>query len=149
MKDYIPSPRQWVADQVDLYEKSGGTEGITLRDTGLPCIIITHRGWKTGAIRKTPVMTVQDGANYVLVASIGGAPKNPLWYYNLKKNPLVEIRDRTNVYNMKVREVHDREERQRVWHLAVLAYSPYKDYQERTERIIPVFIAEPLEGEEK
>ena len=94
-------------------------------------------------------MTVQDGANYVLVASIGGAPKNPLWYYNLKKISLVEIRDRTNVYNMKVREVHDREERQRFWHLAVLAYPPYKDYQERTERLIPVFIAELLEGEEK
>jgi len=147
MNEYIPSPRQWVADQVDLYEKSGGTEGITLRDTGLPCIIITHIGWKTGAIRKTPVMTVQDGKNYVLIASIGGAPKNPLWYYNLKENPLVKIRDRTKVYNMKVREVHEGPERERLWDLAVSAYPPYKDYQQKTNRIIPVFIAEPNEGE--
>tara|TARA_Y100000996_G_C22526877_1_gene644822 strand:- start:24 stop:479 length:456 start_codon:yes stop_codon:yes gene_type:complete len=147
MNEYIPSPRQWVADQVDLYEKSGGTEGITLRDTGLPCIIITHIGWKTGAIRKTPVMTVQDGKNYVLIASIGGAPKNPLWYYNLKENPLVKIRDRTKVYNMKVREVHEGPERERLWDLAVSAYPPYKDYQQKTNRIIPVFIAELYEGE--
>ncbi|MFL2628119.1 MAG: nitroreductase family deazaflavin-dependent oxidoreductase [Dehalococcoidia bacterium] len=147
MNEYIPSPRQWVADQVNLYEKSGGTKGITLRDTGLPCIIITHIGWKTGAIRKTPVMTVQDGNNYVLIASIGGAPKNPLWYYNLKENPLVKIRDRTEVYNMKVREVHEGPERERLWDLAVSAYPPYKDYQQKTNRIIPVFIAEPNEGE--
>ncbi|MAR14304.1 MAG: nitroreductase [Chloroflexi bacterium] len=147
MNEYIPSPRQWVADQVNLYEKSGGTKGITLRDTGLPCIIITHIGWKTGAIRKTPVMTVQDGNNYVLIASIGGAPKNPLWYYNLKENPLVKIRDRTEVYNMKVREVHEGPERERLWGLAVSAYPPYKDYQQKTNRIIPVFIAEPNEGE--
>ena len=147
MDEYIPSPRQWVADQVNLYEKSGGTKGITLRDTVLPCIIITHIGWKTGAIRKTPVMTVQDGNNYVLIASIGGAPKNPLWYYNLKENPLVKIRDRTEVYNMKVREVHEGPERERLWDLAVSAYPPYKDYQQKTNRIIPVFIAEPNEGE--
>ena len=147
MNEYIPSPRQWVADQVNLYEKSGGTKGITLRDTGLPCIIITHIGWKTGAIRKTPVMTVQDGSNYVLIASIGGAPKNPLWYYNLKENPLVKIRDRTEVYNMKVREVHEGPERKHLWDLAVSAYPPYKDYQQKTNRIIPVFIAEPNEGE--
>ena len=147
MNEYIPSPRQWVADQVDLYEKSGGTKGLTLRDTGLPCIIITHIGWKTGAIRKTPVMTVQDGNNYVLIASTGGAPKNPLWYYNLKENPLVEIRDKTEVYNMKVREVHEDPERARLWNLAVSAYPPYKDYQEKTNRIIPVFIAELYKGE--
>ncbi len=147
MNEYIPSPRQWVADQVDLYEKSGGTKGLTLRDTGLPCIIITHIGWKTGAIRKTPVMTVQDGNSYVLIASTGGAPKNPLWYYNLKENPLVEIRDKTEVYNMKVREVHEDPERARLWNLAVSAYPPYKDYQEKTNRIIPVFIAELYEGE--
>lgn len=147
MNEYIASPQQWVADQVDLYEKSGGTKGITLRDTGLPCIIITHIGWKTGAIRKTPVMTVQDGSNYVLIASIGGAPKNPLWYYNLKENPLVKIRDRTEVYNMKVKEVHEGPERERLWDLAVTAYPPYKDYQQKTNRIIPVFIAEPNEGE--
>ena len=113
----------------------------------MPCIIITHIGWKTGAIRKTPVMTVQDKQNYVLIASMGGAPKNPLWYYNLKEIPLVEIRDRTEVYKMKVREINEGPERQRLWNLAVAAYPPYKDYQEITDRIIPVFIAEPYKGE--
>jgi len=147
MNEYIPSPIQWVSEQVELYESSGGTEGATLRDTGLPCIIITHRGWKTGAIRKTPVMTVQDGSSYVLIASMGGAPKHPLWYHNLQLNPFVEIRDKTNTYNMKVREVVNSTERQRLWKLAVKSYPPYEDYQKRTERIIPVFIAELLKGE--
>jgi deazaflavin-dependent oxidoreductase (nitroreductase family) len=93
MPDYIPSPRQWVRDQVELYEKSGGTEGTTLRDTGLPVIIVTHTGGKTGAIRKTPLMRVKDGAHYVLVGSTGGASTNPVWVYNLRANPSVEIRD--------------------------------------------------------
>jgi deazaflavin-dependent oxidoreductase (nitroreductase family) len=147
MNEYIPSPIQWVSEQVKLYESSGGAEGATLRDTGLPCIIITHRGWKTGAIRKTPVMTVQDGSSYVLIASMGGAPKHPLWYHNLQLNPFVEIRDKTNTYHMKVREVVNSTERQRLWKLAVKSYPPYEDYQKRTERIIPVFIAELLKGE--
>jgi hypothetical protein len=82
MPDYIPSPRQWVRDQVELYEKSGGTEGTTLRDTGLPVIIVTHTGGKTGAIRKTPLKRVKDGAHYVLVGSMGGASTNPVWVYN-------------------------------------------------------------------
>src|SRR5512143_1305314 len=105
MGEYKPSPRQWVADQVELYEGSGGTEGLTLRDTGLPVIIVTNRGHKTGAIRKTPLMRVADGRNYILVASKGGAPKHPEWYYNLQADPDVEIRDRTEVYRMRVREV--------------------------------------------
>src|SRR5207247_2240680 len=82
-----PSPRAWVAEQVERYESSGGTEALTLRDTGLPVIIVTNRGWKTGAIRKTPLMRVTDGRNYILVASQGGAPKHPLWYHNLKADP--------------------------------------------------------------
>src|SRR5437762_1375625 len=93
MPDYIPSPRDWVRDQVELYERSGGTEGTTLLDTGLPVIIVTHTGNKTGAIRKTPLMRVKDGANYVLVGSRGGAPTNPVWVHNLRVNPAVEIRD--------------------------------------------------------
>jgi deazaflavin-dependent oxidoreductase (nitroreductase family) len=92
--DYIPSPRQWVRDQVELYEGSGGKEGTTLRDTGLPVIIVTHTGNKTGAIRKTPLMRVKDGASYVLVGSVGGAPKNPVWVHNLRANPAVELRSR-------------------------------------------------------
>ena len=145
MSEYMPSPSKWVADQVELYESSGGTEGTTLRDTGLPVIIVTNRGQKTGAIRKTPLMRVADGKNYVLVASKGGAPEHPLWYYNLKADPNVEIRDRTDVFAMRVREVADTDERQRLWKLAVAAFPPYKDYQEKTDRLIPLFVAEPVE----
>ena len=145
MSEYIPSPSQWVADQVELYEGSGGTEGLTLRDTGLAVVIVTNRGWKTGAVRKTPLMRVVDGKNYVLVASMGGAPKHPLWYHNLKANPNVEIRDETEVYSMRVREVADPDERRRLWDIAVEAYPPYQEYQERTDRVIPVFLVEPVE----
>jgi deazaflavin-dependent oxidoreductase (nitroreductase family) len=144
MSEYIPSPSAWVAEQVELYEGSGGTKGLTLRDTGLPVIIVTNRGRRTGAIRKTPLMRVVDGENYVLVASKGGAPKHPVWYYNLKNEPNVEIRDKTEVRSMKVREVADSAERQRLWDIAVKAYPPYQDYQDKTDRLIPVFIAEPV-----
>jgi F420H(2)-dependent quinone reductase len=143
MPDYIPSPRQWVREQVELYERSGGTQGTTLRDTGLPVIIVTHRGNKTGAIRKTPLMRVKDAANYVLVGSLGGAPTHPVWVYNLRANPVVEIRDHAAVHEMRVREVSDETERARLWELAVAAYPPYEDYQARTTRRIPVFVAEP------
>src|ERR1041385_9062927 len=115
MSNYIPSPRQWVRDQVDLYERSGGTDGITLRDTGLPVIIVTHKGNKTGAIRKTPLMRVKDGANYILVGSVGGAPANPVWVYNLRANPAVEVRDLAAVQSMRVREVSDETDRARTW----------------------------------
>jgi deazaflavin-dependent oxidoreductase (nitroreductase family) len=145
MSEYIPSPRAWVAEQVERYESSGGTEALTLRDTGLPVIIVTNRGRKTGAIRKTPLMRVVDGENYILVASQGGAPKHPLWYYNLKAEPNVEIRDKTEVYKMRVREVVDPDERERLWAIAVEAYPPYQDYQDKTDRVIPVFVAEPVE----
>ena len=145
MDEYVPSPSAWVAEQVELYESSGGKKGTTLMDTGLPVIIVTNRGRKTGAIRKTPLMRVADGKNYVLVASQGGAPKNPFWYYNLKADPNVEIRDEAEVYQMRVREVVDAVERQRLWKLAVEAYPPYQDYQEKTDRVIPVLVAEPVE----
>ena len=143
MPDYIPSPREWVRDQVELYERSGGTKGTTLRDTGLPVIIVTHTGNKTGAVRKTPLMRVKDGANYVLVGSVGGAPTNPVWVNNLRANPAVEIRDHAAVQAMRVREVKDEAERARLWRLAVAAYPPYEEYQAKTTRRIPVFIAEP------
>ena len=139
MNRYIPSPTKWVADQVDLYERSGGSEGTTLR--GLDVIIVTSQGIKTGAIRKTPLMKVVDGDNYVLVASRGGAPTHPLWYYNLRANPNVEIRDGANVYSIRVSEVNDPREKKRLWRRAVEAYPPYQDYQEGTTRSIPVFIA--------
>ena len=139
MNKYIPSPTKWVADQVDLYERSGGSEGTTLR--GLAVIIVTSQGRKTGAIRKTPLMKVVDGDNYVLVASRGGAPTHPLWYYNLKANPNVEIRDGANLYSMRATEIRDPQEKKRLWRRAVEAYPPYQDYQEGTTRPIPVFIA--------
>ncbi len=143
MGEYIPSPRQWVRDQVELYEGSGGTRGTTLRDTGLPVIIVTHTGNKTRAIRKTPLMRVKDGANYVLVGSVGGAPSNPVWVCNLRANPDVEIRDLTAVQPMRVREVTDETERARLWTVAVAAFPPYAEYQAKTSRRIPVFLAEP------
>ena len=143
MAEYIPTPRRWVRDQVELYERSGGTEGTTLRDTGLPVIIVTHKGNKTGAIRKTPLMRVKDGASYVLIGSVGGAPTHPVWVYNLRANPDVEIRDHAAVQPMRVREVTDEAERAQMWKLAVAAYPPYAEYQARTTRRIPVFIAEP------
>ena len=145
MSEYKPSPREWVAEQVKLYEGSGGTDGLTLRDTGLPVIIVTHRGRKTGATRKTPLMRAVDGSSYILVASQGGAPNHPNLYHNLKAEPNVEIRDETEVYSMRVREVVDPVERQRLWEIAVQAYPPYQEYQERTNRIIPVFVAEAIE----
>jgi F420H(2)-dependent quinone reductase len=145
MSEYIPSPRPWVADQVELYEGSGGTDGLTLRDTGLPVIIVTNRGRKTGAIRKTPLMRVADGHNYILIASQGGAPQHPQWYFNLKAELNVEIRDKTEVYAMRVREVVDPVERARLWQIAVAAFPPYQDYQAKTERIIPVLVAEPVD----
>jgi F420H(2)-dependent quinone reductase len=143
MPDYIPSPRQWVRDQVDLYERTDGKEGTTLRDTGLPVIVVTHVGNKTGAIRKTPLMRVKDGERYVLVGSVGGAPQDPVWVHNLRANPTVEIRDLSAVRRMKVREVEDAAERTRLWKLAVAAYPPYEEYQAKTTRRIPLFVAEP------
>ena len=144
MAEYIPTPIKWVREQVELYENSGGTEGTELMQTGLPCIIVTHTGNKTGAVRKTPLMRVKDGDGYVLVASQGGAPKNPVWVYNLRANPNVEIRDKTDVFKMRVRELDDAAERERVWALCVEAFPPYEEYKNKTTRTIPVFIAEPV-----
>ena len=143
MADYIPSPAAWVRDQVELYEGSGGTDGTTLRETGLPVIVVTNRGNRTGAIRKTPLMRVMDGNNYVLVGSKGGAPKNPVWVYNLRAHADVDIQDETAVHNMRVREVEEGEERARLWELSVAAFPPYAEYQNKTKRLIPVFVAEP------
>lgn len=149
MDMYMPSPSKWVADQVELYEGSGGTQGTTLGRNGpwkdLPVIIVVNRGRKTKAIRKTPLMKVMDGDNYVLVASQGGAPNNPFWYYNLKSEPHVEIRDGVNVQPMKVTEIIELEEKNRFWEIAVKAYPPYEEYQHRTERCIPLFLASRLD----
>ncbi len=145
MPEYIPPSIDWVRRQVEEYEASGGTAGTTLRDTGLPVIIVTNRGNKTGATRKTPLMRVKDGDAYVLVGSMGGQPKNPVWVYNLRNDPQVEIRDATEVHSMSVREVSDPAERARLWDICVKAFPPYKEYQERTTRVIPLFVAEPAQ----
>jgi deazaflavin-dependent oxidoreductase (nitroreductase family) len=104
---------------------------------------VTNRGNQTGAIRKTPLMRVKDGNNYVLVGSRGGAPRNPVWVYNLRADTNVEIRDEAEVFTMSVREVQDDAERARLWDIAVEAFPPYEEYQGRTTRKIPVFVAEP------
>ena len=143
MAKYIPPTIEWVRKQVELYEGSGGKEGSTLLDTGMPCIIVTNTGNRTGAIRKTPLMRVKVDDGYVLVGSMGGAPKNPVWVYNLRSNPDVEVRDKTEVFKMRVREVNDAKERARLWDICVKTFPPYKDYQAKTSRVIPVFVAEP------
>lgn len=143
MAEYIPPALDWVREQVELYESSGGTEGTTLMDTGMPCIIVTHTGNKSGAIRKIPLMRVERNGSYVLIGSMGGQPRNPVWVYNLRANPDVQIRDKTEVFEMRVREVTDAEERATLWAEAVAAYPDYDAYQAKTERVIPVFIAEP------
>lgn len=143
MAKYVPSPQDWVREQVELYEGSGGTKGTTLRDTGLPVVIVTHFGNKTGEIRKTPLMRVKDVNNYVLVGSQGGAPKDPAWVHNLRANPHIELRDEAALRPMRTREVGDAAERARLWALAVAAFPPYAEYQTRTKRQIPVFVAEP------
>jgi deazaflavin-dependent oxidoreductase (nitroreductase family) len=144
MADYIPPSLGWVKKQVELYESSGGTKGTTLLETGMPCIIVTHIGNQTGGIRKIPLMRVKVEESYVLVGSMGGQPKNPVWVYNLRANPEVEIRDETEVTNMRVREITEDSERDALWKASAEAYPPYIDYQAKTNRKIPVFLAEPI-----
>ena len=142
MTDYIPPALGWVREQVELYESSGGTEGTTLLDTGMPCIVVTHTGNKTGCIRKIPLMRVEVNGSYVLIGSMGGQPQNPVWVYNLRANSDVQIRDKTEVFDMRAREVTDGQERATLWAASVAAYPEYDNYQARTTRKIPVFIAE-------
>jgi deazaflavin-dependent oxidoreductase (nitroreductase family) len=144
MADYIPPSLGWDKKQVELYESSGGTKGTTLLETGMPCIIVTHIGNQTGGIRKIPLMRVKVEESYVLVGSMGGQPKNPVWVYNLRANPEVEIRDETEVTNMRVREVTEDSERDALWKASAEAYPPYIDYQAKTSLKIPVFLAEPV-----
>jgi deazaflavin-dependent oxidoreductase (nitroreductase family) len=139
--EYEPSPAQWVRDQVEEYEASGGQRANTLRDTGMPVIIVTTRGNKSGRIRKTPLMRVEHDGEYALVASMGGAPTHPVWYHNLTADPdAVMIQDGPEPFDVKVREL-DGDERAQWWERAVAAYPPYAEYQERTQRTIPVFLA--------
>ncbi len=139
--DYEPSPSRWVRDQVAEYEASGGARANTLLDTGLPIIVIGMRGAKSGKVRKTALMRVEHGGEYALVASKGGAPENPEWFYNLEAHPdEVTIQDGPAPFRATVREVEG-DEKAEWWELAVAAYPPYAEYQAKTERQIPVFVA--------
>jgi F420H(2)-dependent quinone reductase len=139
--EYEPTPWEWVREQIERYEATGGREANTLRDTGLPIIIVTTKGNKTGKIRKTALMRVEHEGEYALVASVGGAPKHPVWYFNLKADPeAVMIQDGPEPFDAVVREVEG-EERDQWWERAVAAFPPYAEYQQRTERRIPVFVA--------
>lgn len=138
---YEPSPKPSVAKQVEEYERSGGTKGTTMR--GMPCVILTSRGARTGSIRKTPLMRVEHEGVYAVVASLGGAPKHPVWYYNLKADPYVELQDHAVRQDMRAREVEGAE-RAVWWERAVEAFADYAGYQRKTDRQIPVFLLEPV-----
>ncbi|WP_328392958.1 nitroreductase family deazaflavin-dependent oxidoreductase [Streptomyces sp. NBC_00390] len=137
--EYEPSPEQWVRDQVELYESSGGTEGTTMR--GMPVIVLTTRGAKSGKIRKTPLMRVEHDGRYAVVASLGGAPKHPVWYHNVVADPHVELQDGPVRRDMTAREVSG-DEKALWWERAVAAFPDYAAYQEKTDREIPVFVLE-------
>ncbi len=140
---YAPSPWEWVRDQVAEYEASGGTRANVLTDTDMRIIIVTTTGARTGAIRKTPLLRVEHDGEYALVASMGGAPHNPAWYFNLLARPDdVFVQDGPAPFAVSIREVHGTE-KATWWSRAVDAYPPYTEYQERTDREIPVFIATP------
>jgi deazaflavin-dependent oxidoreductase (nitroreductase family) len=145
--EYAPNTQQWVRDQVELYESSGGTQGTTLRDTGWRVVIVTNRGAVSGKLHKTPVMRVEHDGRYAVVASRGGAPEHPRWYYNIQKNPLVELQDGPHKQDMAAREITG-DERAQWWDRAVAAYPPYAEYQLKTDRVIPVFVLEPVETNE-
>jgi deazaflavin-dependent oxidoreductase (nitroreductase family) len=138
--EYEPSREQFVRDQVELYERSGGTDGTTMR--GLPVIVLTSRGAKSGKIRKTPLMRVEHDGRYAVVASLGGAPKHPTWYHNLRADPHVELQDGPVKQDMTARELSG-EERSQWWDRAVAAFPDYAEYQTKTDRVIPVFVLEP------
>src|SRR3954469_2751855 len=135
--EYEPSPWDWVSEQVERYEATGGKEGGTLE--GAPCVILTTRGRKTGKLRKTPLMRVEHDGVYAVVASLGGAPKHPVWYHNIRNHPHVELQDGPHRRDMVAREVVG-EEKSQWWARAVAAYPPYDDYQRGTDRQIPLLV---------
>ena len=140
--EYEPSPEQWVRDQVERYEVSDGREAATLGDTGLPVVIFTTRGNKSGKLRKTPLMRVEHDGSYLMVASAGGAPRHPVWYHNVKADPdALMVQDGADRFDARARELSG-EEREIWWQRAVAAFPPYAEYQRKTDRLIPVFLAE-------
>ena len=141
--DYEPSPSAWSREQAELFERSGGTEGNTLR--GVPIVLLTSVGAKTGKLRKTPLMRVEHGGEYAVVASLGGAPRHPVWYHNLKHHPHVELQDGPVKRDYTAREVTG-EERATWWERAVAAWPDYAAYQQKTSRQIPLFVLTPTAG---
>lgn len=153
--EYEPSATQLVRDQVELYESSGGTEGTTLRSLvgpddpkrrDLPVVVLTTLGAKSGKIRKSPLMRVEHDGSYAVVASLGGAPKHPVWYFNVAADPRVELQDGPVRQDMLAREVTG-DEKAVWWARAVEAFPDYADYQRKTDREIPVFVLEPAAEE--
>ena len=142
--DYEPSTLDWVREQVELYESSNGTEGTTLRNTGLPVVIMTMVGATSGKLRKVPIMRVEHDGRYAAIASQGGAPKHPSWYANLLAHPAIELQDGPEKRDMVAREVTG-EEKRIWWERAVEAFPPYAEYQQRTDRQIPLLVLEPAD----
>jgi deazaflavin-dependent oxidoreductase (nitroreductase family) len=142
--EYAPSTSAWAREQAERYEATGGAEANTLRGTGLPVVVLTTVGAKTGKLRKTALMRVEHDGVYAVVASLGGAPKHPVWYHNVVAHPHVELQDGPDKRDYRAREVFG-EEKSLWWERAVAAYPPYADYQAKTERQIPVFVLEPLD----
>jgi deazaflavin-dependent oxidoreductase (nitroreductase family) len=140
--EYLPSPWDWSREQADKYAESGGTDAADMK--GMPIILLTTVGAKTGKLRKTPLMRVEHDGQYAVVASLGGAPKNPVWYYNIAANPRVELQDGSVTHDYDAREVFG-DEKATWWERAVAAYPDYADYQEKTERQIPVFVLTPVQ----
>ena len=139
--EYVPSPIGWARDQVALYERTKGREGNVQRPTGLPVVIVTMRGRRSGKLRKHALMRVEHDGTYAIVASKGGAPDHPAWYYNIRANPDIMLQDGPEPFDARARELHG-EERESWWRRAVDAFPPYADYEKRTSRLIPVFLVE-------
>jgi F420H(2)-dependent quinone reductase len=139
--EYAPSTSDWAREQADKYMESDGTDGTELN--GRPVILLTTVGAKTGKLRKTPLMRVEHDGEYAIVASLGGAPKNPVWYYNVVKHPQVELQDGTVTRDYEAREVSG-DEKAEWWERAVAAFPPYADYQKKTDRQIPLFVLTPV-----
>jgi len=140
--EYAPIQADWVRNQVETWERSGGTDGTTLLDTGMPVVIVVNRGARSGDLHRTPLMRVEHDGKFLAVGSKGGAPQNPAWVANLRANPLVEVWDGPRRADFTVREI-DGDERAAWWERAIAAYPPYTEYQENTERLIPLFLLEP------
>ncbi|MGH3794635.1 MAG: nitroreductase family deazaflavin-dependent oxidoreductase [Pseudonocardiaceae bacterium] len=141
--EYQPSPTEWVRNQVELYESSGGTQGATMHDR--PVIILTTQGARSGKLRKSPLMRVEHDGEYAVVASLGGAPQHPRWHYNIRGNPNVELQDGPKKHDYVAREVTG-DEKATWWDRAVAAFPDYAEYQRKTDREIPVFVLERAAG---